>query len=124
MIIIDTGCISDYVRGVKEVRVKVKRIGFDNCYITPIIYIECRRWLSHYKGFTDAERREYMKILNSMPIIHLDKATGIEAIKISNKNINAKVPDTLIAATCILKKMPLYTINTKDFVNVKGVKLL
>lgn len=124
MVIIDTCCISDYIRSVKETRVKVKKIGFDNLFITPVIYIECRRWLSHYKNFTDAERRNYLKILNTLPIIDLDKATGIEAMKIGNKNINAKVPDTLIAATCITKKIPLYTINTKDFINVKGIQLI
>jgi predicted nucleic acid-binding protein len=123
-VIIDTGCITALLKENTIITNKVAKIGKHNLYITPIIYIEFRNWLSNYKTLTKGQRMFYAKFIDSMPIIQIDEATSQKAYSYSKANINAKLGDSFIAASCVVNKIPLLTKNIKDFKNIKGVKLL
>jgi predicted nucleic acid-binding protein len=63
------------------------------------------------------------EFLNLADVLPLDKSVK-KTIEIRRKHRKMKLADAIIAATTIVNVRILLTNNTKDFVNIKGLKLI
>ena len=71
----------------------------------------------------DANQRKALETyVNSAAIFELDETVIVETIKI-RRQYNIKLPDAIIAATCIVNKCCLVTNNEKDFEKINGLVL-
>ena len=64
---------------------------------------------------------EFLKLANILP---LDKEVTQKAIDLRRKYKKMKLGDAIIGATALVYGRTLLTNNTKDFANIKGLKLL
>ena len=115
MVICDTNIIGKYLFRDPSVVKQIGSIGLRNIYITPIVYIEIIHWLSSYKKFTRADRKEIKDFLDELKILHLNKGISELSIEISKKDNSLDVADILIGATGVYYDLPVYTHNIKHF---------
>ena len=123
MVICDTNIIGKYLFRDPSVVKQIGSIGLRNVYITPIVYIEIIHWLSSYKKFTRADRKEIKDFLDELKILHLNKGISELSIEISKKDNSLDVADILIGATGVYYDLPVYTHNIKHFKLIKGITL-
>ena len=123
MVICDTNIIGKYLFRDPSVVKQRGSIGLRNIYITPIVYIEIIHWLSSYKKFTRADRKEIKDFLDELKILHLNKGISELSIEISKKDNSLDVADILIGATGVYYDLPVYTHNIKHFKLIKGITL-
>jgi len=80
-----------------------------------------------YSGKSIWESPKNKRIVDSIltHLNHLHTSTKISQLagQIRSK-YKANVPDAIIAATAITHKLPLATINTKDFISISHLKLI
>jgi len=77
-------------------------------------------------AFNKAELSQIKKDLSYLQTLNIDQNVCDEFLKIMtlySLSHNLNIPDGLIAATAITNEIPLYTLNKKDFIYVKGLKL-
>lgn len=127
-VICDANTISSYIRTDKHFSPiaydTINNIGLENVCITPVVYIELFRWLSLYKGFTTSERLKIKKFIDGLNILHINKNISLLSMDIARKRDHLPSPDVLIGATAVYYNIPLFTFNTKDFKQIKGIKLV
>lgn len=123
MVICDTNIIGKYLFRDPSVVKQIGSIGLRNIYITPIVYIDIIHWLSSYKKFTHADRKEIKDFLDELKILHLNKGISELSIEISKKDNSLDVADILIGATGVYYDLPVYTHNIKHFKLIKGITL-
>ena len=76
-------------------------------------------------GFKDLSQKETMALesfIKKSVVINLDEDIIIETIRL-RKEYPVKLPDAIIAATCLVNNLTLISNNTKDFEKIKGLKL-
>ncbi len=76
-------------------------------------------------GYPDLNKNEEkkFKLLINHSIMHpIDDKTIEMTISIRKKN-RIKLPDAIIAATCLINGLDLLTLNTKDFERIEGLKV-
>ncbi|MDY0077679.1 MAG: type II toxin-antitoxin system VapC family toxin [Bacteroidales bacterium] len=76
-------------------------------------------------GFDKVSSEQYNALeafVNNATILDLDEAVVVETIKI-RQQYNTKLPDAIIAASCIVNDCCLLTNNTKDFEKINGLKV-
>lgn len=61
--------------------------------------------------------------IKNSTVFQLDESVIIETIHI-RKKYKIKLPDAIIAATCLVKDCSLITNNTKDFERIAGLQLI
>lgn len=127
-VICDANVISSYIRTDKHFSPiaydNINRLGLKNVCITPVIYIELFRWLSLYKGFIKTERLKIRKFIDSLNVLHINKNISILSVELSRGLNHLASPDVLIGATAVYYDIALFTFNTKDFKQIKGIKLI
>ena len=64
---------------------------------------------------------EFIKLAVILP---LDKEVTKKAIEIRRQYKKLKLGDAIIAATAIVHQLTLVSNNTKDFINIKGLKII
>ena len=98
MVICDTNIIGKYLFRDPSVVKQIGSIGLRNIYITPIVYIEIIHWLSSYKKFTRADRKEIKDFLDELKILHLNKGISELSIEISkkDKSVNSNIEQHVI----------------------------
>jgi tRNA(fMet)-specific endonuclease VapC len=65
----------------------------------------------------------YQKFVSISNILGLEDGIIAETIRV-RKTFNLKLPDALIAATCLLNNLTLIADNDKDFARVKSLKCI
>lgn len=73
-------------------------------------------------GLDEEDAAALKLLLDSMQMIELDSEIAQETIKLRRK-YKIKLPDALIAATAMRRKIPLWTHNAKDFKMIAGLKI-
>ena len=76
-------------------------------------------------GFDKISSQQYKALeafVNNATTLNLDEAVVVETIKI-RQQFNTKLPDAIIAASCIVNDCCLLTNNTKDFEKISGLKV-
>lgn len=88
----------------------------NNYHISVINRIE----LLGFDKISPAQHKALEAFVYNATIIDLDEAVVIETIKIK-KRFNTKLPDAIIAASCIVNDCCLLTNNSKDFEKINGL---
>lgn len=90
---------------------------FRNTYHISVIN---RIELLGFDKISPAQHKALEAFVNNATIIDLDEAVVIETIKIKQQ-FNTKLPDAIIAASCIVNDCCLLTNNSKDFEKINGL---
>jgi len=77
-------------------------------------------WISSNPHFTKTERPIVVKFIKDLTVIHINEPISKLTEVLSIKNINSKPADTFISAIAKYHKIPIYTLNTKDFEILKA----
>ncbi|MDO5663959.1 MAG: type II toxin-antitoxin system VapC family toxin [Bacteroidia bacterium] len=121
MILIDTNIIIEVYRSNDEIIDAVNEIGQEYIAVSDITCSEL--------FFGARNKREHQAIdkdLSNLTVIPIDmniSKLSVELIKKYALSHKLTIPDALIAATSIVYKIPLYTLNVKDFVYIQDIKL-
>lgn len=103
-----------------DTRMRVILESLDSAVET-IVYLEL---LQAAKNNVEAERIE--RYLTRFELIYFDKKISQKAIELMrtySKNFGLKLPDSIIAATCLENNLILITLNPKDFRFIEGLKI-
>ena len=76
-----------------------------------------------FKGLTGNESEALNSFISNSNIFELEEEIILETIQI-RKMHNIKIPDAIIAATCLINNCSLVTNNVKDFDKISGLHLI
>lgn len=76
-----------------------------------------------FKGLKGSESEALNSFISNSNIFDLDEDIILETIRI-RKSHNIKIPDAIIAATCLLNNYSLVTNNVKDFDKISGLQFI
>jgi predicted nucleic acid-binding protein len=103
----------------KESEKYIDQILVDKYYISVINRIE----LLGFKGLIKNESEALSSFISNAFIFDLEEEIILETIHI-RKNYSIKLPDAIIAATCLVNNCTLITNNIRDFDKITGLKLV
>jgi len=116
MIFLDTCILIDYSRGVKD-------LDFTKNYcVNSIVKLEFK-----VGALNKRELKKINRILSQMQLLEIDQTildladALLETYALSH---NMGIYDAIIAATCLVYDLPLWTYNKKDFKFIDGLKLI
>ena len=121
MVLCDTNILIEFYKDNPHIVQELRLIGQDQLVISPITRAEL-----YFGALNKVELEKLKKHLSSLHQLPLDVAISnmflrlMETYSLSHK---LNIPDALIAATTIVHKLELYTMNTKDFRFISGLKL-
>ena len=97
----------------------VTEIINSNFIISVVVEIEV---LTHHE---DPEKLPFIEEFISMAeILPLDREITKKAIELRRNNRKLKLGDAIIAATAIINQLTVVSNNVKDFINIKGLKIV
>jgi predicted nucleic acid-binding protein len=76
-----------------------------------------------FKGLSRNESEALKSFISNSNIINLEENIILETIQI-RKKFSIKLPDAIIAATCLVTNCSLVTNNIKDFDKITGLQLI
>lgn len=100
----------------KDAALFIESLFKDNYHISVINRIE----LLGFDKISPAQHKALEAFIDNATIFDLDEAVIVETIKIKQQ-FNIKLPDAIIAASCIVNDCCLLTNNTKDFEKINGL---
>jgi len=121
MVLIDTNVIIDSLKGREETIELLEKIGLENIAISSISEMEL-----YVGAFNKKELNFIKKRLQKIEIIDFDKRISRKSAELVfefSKSHTLDIPDSIIAATCLVYDISLLTYNTKDFKFIPGLKL-
>lgn len=115
-LLIDTCIIIDYLRDNSKIDLSHKEI-----LINPVVELEILQGVRNRR-----EQKEALLLMESFG--HVEYSTecfNLAKILILRYSLSysLKLPDALIAASCLIYDLPLWTYNIKDFVYIEGMKI-
>ncbi len=125
MVVIDTSILIDYLRRPHENSPfkEFTRLNQEERLAISILTIQ-----ELYAGKSSKEVKKesfFLDIVSKMEVLPYSYQTAQLAGEITRDyNKNFEFPDAAIAATVILNKANLFTLNKKDFKGIKGLKLI
>lgn len=121
-ILLDTSIIIDATRQ-KDIK---QTVFYKLAQSKSELYISILSYAESYAGKSVWEDQSAKKTLETLlsgtKILPLDEITSKEAGKIEAEH-SIGIVDAIIAATALHYKLPLATLNLKDFKKIKGLKL-
>lgn len=114
--LIDTCIIIDYLRGNSDIN-----LSHGDILINPVVELEILQGVRNKREQKDALRtmEYFQRIEYSSECFNLAK---ILILRYSLSH-SLKLPDALIAASCLIYDLPLWTYNIKDFAYIEGMKI-
>ena len=97
---------------------KIEAVLEDSFNISIITKMEYLGW----RELSDVQFAEATEFLNNATIINLDETIVEETIKLKRER-KIKLPDAIIAATCIAKNLTLVTSNIGDFKKIANLSI-
>ncbi len=116
--LLDLNILTAVFKGDMRIRLEIESL---DAAIETVVYLEL---IQAAKNNVQAERIE--KYLTGFELIHFDNKISeraIELIRNYSKSFGLKLPDSIIAATCLENNLTLITLNPKDFRFIEGLKL-
>lgn len=120
-ILCDTNVIIEIFKGNNDTFRILEKTGFENIYISSITVMEM-----FYGALNSIELKKIKRYLNSLRILQTDEnisRISIELIEKYSKSHGLQIPDAVIAATSLSRRIRLFTYNIKDFKFIKDIKL-
>ncbi|MDY0135974.1 MAG: type II toxin-antitoxin system VapC family toxin [Thiomicrospira sp.] len=121
MICLDTNVLIEILKNNPETLKKLQQLNMGFA-ISSISAMELL-----YGALNKKELEKLQLFIGKFKIIHLDQAMsehGLALIADYAKSHALDIPDALIAATCIVHKLPLFTYNLKDFRFIPGLVVI
>lgn len=121
MILIDTNIIIEIYRSNPDIIETIKEIGRENIAISDITCSEL-----FFGARNKRELQIIEKDLSNFRIVPIDMDISKLSVELMKKYVlsnKLSVPDSLIAATSIVYKIPLYTLNIKDFIYIRDIRI-
>ncbi len=121
MILLDTNIVIELLKGNDEIFSEIKKIGVDNLVLSKITILEM------YVGALDKnDLIKIQKYLVKFPKLEftdqiMDKTTKLVYQYYLSHSLY--INDAIIAATSIENKIPLFTLNVKDFKYISYLEL-
>ena len=109
MIFVDTCILIDYSKGVLD----INDIEENRYYINSIVQLEFL-----VGAYNKRELQKLNRILKKFELIDVDQVTLDLSVELVNEyalSHGMKVYDSIIASTCMIYDLPLWTHNKKDF---------
>lgn len=122
MVIFDTNILIELYRGNQTVKEEILKLKADIFYISSITAAEFMFGAKDKTDFTKIEKQ-----LDKYTIIPItEEITGIfiDLFRVHTLSHRPGIADTLIAATALYYRLPLYTKNKKDFKFITGIELI
>ena len=118
-VLIDTNIVFELLAETPIFLNEIDTIGFDSLFVSSISILET------YYGMRKNEERKTKELFNQLNRIYIEREVGkrAEEIMFEYRGQRPKLPDCLIAATALVFNLEIFTLNTKDFNYIKGVKL-
>ena len=118
-VLIDTNIIFELLAENPLFLDEIDIIGHEFLFVSSVSVLET------YYGMRKSEERQTKELFKSLNRVYIDKEIGkkAEEIMFQYRGKRPKLPDCLIAATCLVFNLELYTLNLKDFDYIKGLKL-
>jgi len=120
IVFVDTNILIELLKGNDEILDKIG--GFDNICTSEIVLMEL------YQGARN--KRDLLYIKKSLKGLKIVETTS-EIISLAkdilekyNLSHNAKIYDSIIAATVLVYDLKLWTLNLKDFIYIDNIKLI
>lgn len=120
VVLCDTNIIIELYKNNSSIVSVLKSIGQENIGISVITSGELI-----YGALNKRELNRINKDIAHLSVSHIDKDIGEKSLQLLNRyslSHNLGLPDGLIAATSIVKNMPLYTLNEKDFKFIEEIE--
>ncbi len=117
MIFLDTCILIDYSKG----KISIKDEDKQNYCLSSIVQLEFVTG-----ALNKRELKKINKILSDFKTIDTDQKILDLSIELANRyalSHNMTIYDAIIAATCLIYDLPLWTYNKKDFKYIKELKL-
>jgi predicted nucleic acid-binding protein len=120
-ILIDTNIAIGYIGNRLNIQLMDKLDDLFNSkyHISVINKIE----LLGYPNLNKNEEAKFNLLIENSIIHNIDNKIIDETIKIRRK-YKIKLPDALIAATCLVNDLAIITLNTKDFDEIEGLDVI
>ncbi|HRG47859.1 MAG TPA: type II toxin-antitoxin system VapC family toxin [Leptospiraceae bacterium] len=121
--VIDTSIFIEFLRTKNKDLTTLKKIPKNT-----IISISTVTLYELYMGATNTEKKNDVELLTrNIPIISFEKEIAIKAaeifLQLKKSNQLIEFRDIFIAATSIIHKTPLLTLNKKHFINIPDIEL-
>jgi len=126
--VLDTNIIIHLISGTPTVISRYEECLLDskNIALSPYVDFEVRRGL-RYKNAT-AKEQVYEKLCQDWILGEMGRNVWLQSVNIyselRHKGFSVCDADILIAAFCLENQYTLVTNNTKDFINITGLKLI
>ncbi len=114
--LIDTCIIIDYLRGNPAIDFSQEEI-----LINPVVELEILQGVRNKR-----EQKEALRTMQSFKRVEYSpECFDLAKILILRYTLShsLKLPDALIAASCLIYGLPLWTYNVKDFAYIEGMKI-
>lgn len=123
-VLLDSSIIIEYFRKEKKSKSILYQLsGIYRFCLSTITIFEIKIGLKSERQWND-----YRTLIKDIEILPIDEFCVDEAVKIyhhlKEQNKLIELADLLIAATAISNSLPLATLNTRHFENIKDIKLL
>ncbi len=113
MVLLDTNILIELFKGNQKILEEIIRIDLKNTCISKITVLELYIGVLNKK-----EQQKIKKFLSNFSQISIDNQIidkTIELVFQYRLSHGLFINDAILAATCLEYKIPLYTLNTKDF---------
>lgn len=121
MILVDTNIIIEAFKSNQDVIKKLNAIGLQNIVLSDVTVMELL-----FGARDKAELSRIKRYIKSLQLLSIDSFVSNQAtklIELYSKSHGLMIPDALIAATAMRFRMPLLTLNVKDFIYIVGLEL-
>jgi len=121
MILCDTNILIDFYKNKPSIIDEFHRIGHHNLAISSITQAELYFGALNKKELEKI--RTHLSLLHPIPVIEPISCQFTELMEEFSLSHKLTIPDGLIAATALVHGHDLYTLNTRDFHYLPGLRL-
>jgi len=117
----DTDIFIEAIKREKSAIDALRDIGFENISLSSITVMEL-----YYGAVNKRELNKIKSRIETLKVINIDSKISEKATDLIEKYAKShglRIPDALIAATAICRRLDLFTYNVKDFKFIEGIKL-
>ncbi|MCF6319548.1 MAG: type II toxin-antitoxin system VapC family toxin [Proteobacteria bacterium] len=121
MILLDTCVLIQFLKG--DAKIVKTMAGFKS----PMLISTISEMELYYGSFDKAEQKMLEQFCSKFKVIQLTpeiSKQSINLIKKYAKSHSLDIPGSLIAASCLVGRLKLYTLNIKDFKFIDGLGLV
>jgi predicted nucleic acid-binding protein len=121
-VLCDTNVFIHYFKGNEETRSILKNnIGEQHILVPSLVLMELCKG-----AWNKRELESMLKQMRGYKTLHFNELVSeksVELIKMYHLSHNLSVPDSIIAAMCLVYDLHLFTYNLSDFQYIEGIKI-